>query len=82
MSAEHEAENKRIQDIVDRCASQIREHVDTVQILVTLQRDDTETTMSYEKGIGNFYARQGQVQEWLTMQTQYQIQHAIRKDAE
>lgn len=77
-----EEEKKRITQIVDECAARIREHVDTVQIFVSLQRDDASNTMTYEKGAGNFCARFGQTVEWVEIQKQYQRNWANRKDAE
>lgn len=77
---EWEAEKKRITDTVDRAVEQIGEFVDSCQVFVTLHRDDNKHTMSYERGAGNFYTRQGQVDEWLTMQRQYQRNEAIRRD--
>lgn len=58
-----EAIVKRVKD----AAILLAEHVDTVQIFVTFHAEDGETTSSYEYGQGNFYARQGQIDEWLTI---------------
>lgn len=71
-----------ITKIVDQKCAEIAEHVDTVQIFVTMHDGGEKITGCYEAGIGNFYARQGQVQEWLTIQSQFQKNHAIRKDQE
>lgn len=80
MSAEDDTEE--ITKIVQECATKIAEHVDTVQIMVTFHRGGEVLTKSYEYGIGNFYARQGQVDEWLRIQRQYQRNYADRNDAE
>lgn len=77
---EWESEKKRITDIVDKAVTTIREHVDTVQVFVTLHRDDAKSTMSYEKGAGCFYARHGLIAEWLVMQKQFQKNEAIRRE--
>ena len=45
-------------------ASAIVEHFDSVQILAT--REDGGSTRSYAAGRGNYYARRGSVEEWLT----------------
>lgn len=73
-------EKNLVVETVNRAVNQIIEHVDSVQIIVTFH--DGENTSSYDKGAGNFYARQGSVEEWITMQRQYQKNHAIRRDSE
>ena len=77
---EWESEKDRIREVVDKSVAAIREHVDTVQVFVTLHRDDAKSTMSYEKGAGCFYSRQGLITEWLLMQQQFQKNHANRID--
>lgn len=70
-------------DIVRRvkdAAILLSEHVDTVQIFVTFHAESGEETSCYEYGQGNFYARQGQVDEWLTFQREYQRCEARRRD--
>lgn len=74
------AENKQIEEIVERHAAQLGEHFDSVRIFVTRHRGEDANTVSYEYGLGNFYAQLGQVSEWLAMQDQFQRNHAIRKD--
>jgi hypothetical protein len=74
-------EMQAIKAIVDRAVSQIREHVDSVQIIITRQPEDgTGNTQLYENGAGNFYARQASVREWLIVQEQYQRNWAKRQD--
>lgn len=74
--ADRDAIVKRVKD----AAILLAEHVDTVQIFVTFHAEDGESTASYEHGQGNFYARQGQVDEWLTIQREYQRLEARRRD--
>jgi len=75
-------ETDNIRRIVDEHCAAIAEHVDSVQIFVTFHRGGEQRSGSYESGRGNFYARQGQVDEWLRFQRQYQKSWAKRKDAE
>jgi hypothetical protein len=73
----------QIKAMVDLHVSQIREHVDSVRILVTFDEDNGKSeTSAYDSGLGNFYAQLGQVEEWLQIQKQYQKNWAIRKDDE
>ncbi len=65
--------------LIDDCMHRIREHVDTVQIFITLHGDDGKETLTYDVGSGNFYARQGQVEEWVRIQRVYQKQYAKSK---
>lgn len=48
---------------VDRALAYLMEHFDTAQVFVTSQRG--EFTMTAQKGEGNWYARAGQIREWL-----------------
>lgn len=70
------------QKIVDDAVDKLREHFDSVLILVTHYDGETGSTHSYEVGSGNNYAQLGQVREWLGIQDQYQREYAKRKDAE
>ena len=61
-----EAEIQRVQDAV----TALSEHFDTVQIFVTIHRttpegDLKEGTTSINRGYGNWYARHGQINEWM-----------------
>lgn len=77
----HEDHKKFVTDLVDKCAMQIGEHVDSVQIFVTKQSEDgSNTTIFYEKGQGNFYSRFAQAFEFVEIQRQYMRNYAIRKD--
>ena len=57
--------------------SRAKDEIDSVRIFVTWPSDDgNQTTRSYESGTGNFYAQLGQVAEWLSMQEEFQRDHA------
>lgn len=75
---EKAAMKKRVSD----AATALAEHFDSVQVFVTVHSGGSENTMSYECGVGNFYARLGQINEWLAMQDQFQRNEAIKRDQE
>jgi len=79
---EWDKEKERIKGIVDECVAKIGEHVDAVQVIVSLHNNDIKNTMSYEKGSGNFHTRIGVVSEWVETQRQYVRNWAICKDQE
>lgn len=58
-------------EVLDRhlavIATNLGEHFDTVQIVATLQLKDG-STMRFNKGTGNMYARIGSCREWVMMQ--------------
>jgi len=72
---------KSDQEFVDSELSKMIERFDSVQIFVTRHSGEADNTAAYETGGGNFYARLGQISEWLAIQDQYQRQHAVRQDA-
>lgn len=78
--SEWDQEKERIKKVVDDCVSRIKEHVDAVQIIISHHNDDSNNTMSYEKGSGNWHARIGVTQEWLETQRQFVKNWAIRED--
>ncbi len=68
--------------LVDETRDRLLEHFDSVRIFVTRYDGNASNTCSYQTGGGNFYAQLGQIAEWLSMQEQYQRNHAIRNEAE
>lgn len=77
MSNDRDNEKQSITDLVDKCASQLGEHVDTVQVMVTKKLDDgTNDAFSYWTGHGNLYTRLGHVREFLLIQDEYARIHA------
>lgn len=61
-----EADENEARDIklVDAAMIRLSEHFDSVQIFVTKVIEDGQTA-AVQKGCGNWYARRGQVQEWV-----------------
>lgn len=64
MSDERDEIQEHDEKLVTEVIQQLRRHFDTVEIFVT--RDEPEgKTLAFADGAGNWYARFGQVQEWL-----------------
>lgn len=70
------------EQLVRDAIGKLSEHFDSVRIFVTVHDGPLDETNSYEDGAGNFYAQLGQIREWISIQDQYQREHAKRKDAE
>jgi hypothetical protein len=51
---------------VSQAIDALSEFFDTVQIFVTRHENSEVGTISVQKGSGNWYARVGQVHEWMT----------------
>jgi hypothetical protein len=66
--------------ILDSHVAQLCEHFDTVQIFVTRQNGEENVTMTADKGNGNWYARYGQVREWITKQEERTKQYVRREE--
>jgi hypothetical protein len=59
---------QKLEQLVDKALKELGEHCDTVQIFVTAHNPEGEKetcTASYARGIGNWFARFGQVVDWL-----------------
>lgn len=52
-------------ELLDKHLAQISEHFDTVQIFVTKHTPATERTGGRVLGSGNWFARYGQIMEWV-----------------
>jgi hypothetical protein len=64
MNAEQEEE--RDLEIISKYCDLLAEHFDTVEIFCTrVQQDGTGDTVVLNLGCGNWYARYGQIREWL-----------------
>lgn len=51
---------------IQECLNHLSEHFDTVQIFCTRHEAEIENgTIACTRGIGNWFARKGQVQEWV-----------------
>lgn len=66
-----EDSNKFIEDLVRKHAAQIGEHVDTVHVFVTKHGIGGEVTKSFHYGVGNLYAREAHIREWIITQEEY-----------
>lgn len=70
---------KRVQTAVDL----LGEHFDTVQVFVTRHEPaEAGGTETVNLGCGNWYARYGQVVEWIVKQDAQAQRHATIKDDE
>ena len=66
--------------MLDAHVARLCEHFDTVQIFVT--RHDGEYCMVANRGNGNWYARYGQIHEWLIQEDERaREQMRVRDDA-
>ena len=78
------SENKQVPEgmedadrIVREFVARVSEHVDSVQVFINKKRDDGKSgTWKMGFGAGNWYARYGQVREWLIIEDE-----AIRMEA-
>lgn len=66
------------EQLITRAAEQLGEHFDTVQIFVTRHESGEKGgTLHNQSGVGNWYARYGQVREWVDQQ-----EEVARRDVE
>jgi len=76
--SEDEDEVKRVDEFVAKLA----EYFDTVQIFVTRVTDDGQgSTLSIERGTGNWWARQGQALHWAEKNRERSRQE-VRKESD
>lgn len=70
-------------DALQRALNLLGEYFDSVQIFVTRQEVEGKSceTSSRETGQGNWYARYGQVTEWMEMQHERGRAFIRRRDA-
>lgn len=77
----NEPEKLALRELIDKHASDLAEHFDSVLILCTKHGDGSVSdSAGFSTGRGNLYAQIGQAHEWLTIQQQYQRNHATRID--
>lgn len=50
---------------VERAVSMLMEHADTVQVFASRYDHETGETHTFDAGAGHWFARLGQVSEWL-----------------
>lgn len=59
-------EQERLEKVVDRMLAQLSEHFDNIQIFVSKNpQGKAQETVSFRKGLGNYFARYGHVRDWL-----------------
>lgn len=61
-------ESDFLEEKIKDAISTLAEHFDTVQIFCSLTEADTKNTNSFQAGTGNWFARKGQIQEWVDYQ--------------
>ena len=71
--------NDRDAAIISKAVSELSPHFDSIHIFAT--RHEGSDTLTISKGHGNWYARFGQIQEWLA-RTDEQTRVNSRKDFE
>ena len=57
--------DKQVEEALQRAVDILAEHVDTVQLFVTLHNSEGNYTDAWDHGVGNVLARTLQVQRWL-----------------
>ena len=68
--------------LVDNHVNQLLEHFDTVQIFASRHAPTThDGTVRMHSGAGNWFARYGQVRDWIVMQEE-RMRIVVRKEAE
>lgn len=73
-------ERKHAEAIVEKAINQLREHFDTVQIFCT--RDYGQSTESFERGSGNFYARLGLAKVWVDCEVAADVNSRLKEKDE
>ena len=78
-----EEHRKWLEDLVARHARELGEHVDAVQIFVSMDGSDVEekTTCTYRTGRGSILARIQQAREWVMTQDEW-AREAARRSAQ
>jgi hypothetical protein len=65
MSPEDEKEADAQMELIENAFRTLSEHFDTVSIFATRHISDDRGTLKWTRGGGNWYARYGQVREWV-----------------
>lgn len=64
-------------ELLTRVLNQLQEHFDSVQIFVTRHEPaEHNGTIVADMGVGNWYARFGQIKEWMNREEEIARQHA------
>lgn len=73
-------EKDRDVELLKKAAESLGEHFDSVQIFASRHEPETENgTVSCNEGTGNWFARIGQVREWLIRRDE-ESKEAVRKE--
>lgn len=77
-------EKEQLKAMLREATVKLSEHFDSIRIIGARHAVDGEsdTTVLFDDGAGNFHAQLGSVREWLVIHEQYQRNWAIKKDAE
>lgn len=67
-SPEEKKEQERLLQIVKDVTKVLRQDFDTVQVFTTKHVDDDFGTHNFRYGSGNYFARLGQVKNWILEQ--------------
>jgi hypothetical protein len=80
---DEEAEKDRDLELLQRTATNLIGHFDTVQIFATRHAPISEGgTVNCQWGLGNWYARFGQVSMWLHREMASECHRRVREDDE
>lgn len=74
------AERERLLELVKFHTRELMKHFDSVQFFGTLIDPNDGATDAIDHGAGNWYARYGQVVDWLTATEARTADHATRDD--
>lgn len=67
-------------ELVQRAAEQLGEHFDTVQIFVSRHMPaEADGTFTTQWGVGNWFARAGQIAEWVNANEEH-TREKVRRD--
>lgn len=64
--------------MVKKAAEHLAEHFDSVQVFVTRQEEGS--TFHVAMGAGNYFARVGQVREWISMERAKAVNDLSKND--
>lgn len=67
---------------VEKAVETLGEHFDAVQIFVNRHESSKGGTVRFNDGRGNWFARYGQVREWLIREEETSRVHARKDNAE
>lgn len=68
-----DVKKEELEALVKKHVDALGEHCETVQVFVTMPHpDDPHVTRSYEFGCGNWFARYGQIVEYMHIQEEHQ----------